>query len=99
MRAPFVRMYVYVGQAEGGMVDLSSGWRRTGQDGHTAMHIEFASNDAHLEPFETAPACWCLTQGRARAHEIGWSILLGLLRERVSSGTEEGGWWRLGGWA
>lgn len=38
MHALLVRMYVYVGQAEGGMVDLSSGWRRTGQDGHPAMH-------------------------------------------------------------
>lgn len=88
-RAPFVRMYVYVGPTEGGMVDLSSGWRRTGQDGHPAMHTEFAPNDAHLEPFETASTRWCLTQGRARAHGIGWPILLGLLCERVYSGTQE----------
>ncbi|KAH8762585.1 hypothetical protein F5883DRAFT_117568 [Diaporthe sp. PMI_573] len=33
MRAQFVRMYVYVGQTEGGMVPLSTGWPRTGYQG------------------------------------------------------------------
>ena len=75
MRAQFVRMYVYVGQTEGGMVPLSTGWPRTGWPLAFRNSSELLVSDTKLG---TTLRDWsvlfigaCCLRGCPQAREVG----------------------------